>query len=123
MLPCTNVVLVVEDNVLIRFLTCELLAMAGFVALQAEGAIAAVQILETRSDVSLIVTDVAMPHCNDGVTLVSITRDRWPHLKILTTTGHATLAQSELPDDARLFFKPFDDHALVEAAQELLWAA
>jgi len=123
MLRCTNAILVVEDNALIRFLICDLLESAGFVALQAEGAFAAVQILEGRTDVGLVVTDVAMPHRSDGITLVSTIREKWPLVKVVVTIGHATVDQRELPDDARVFIKPFDDKALVEAAEELLQAA
>lgn len=123
MLSCSNVVLVVEDNALIRFLTCALLETAGLVVLQAEGASAAIQVLETRDDVSVVVTDLAMPARTDGIALINVIRDRWPPVKLVVATGCTDLEVCELPDDARCFFKPFDDGAIVQAVVGMLRAA
>jgi len=123
MMHCKNVVLVVEDNALVRFLTCELFEAAGFVALQADGTLAAVHVLETRDDVGLVVSDLAMPSHHDGIALVELVRKRWRPVKLLVITGNLTASRCELPRDAHLFFKPFNDHVLLKAAEDLLQAA
>ena len=123
MMHCKNVVLVVEDNALVRFLTCELFEAAGFVALQADGTLAAVHVLETRDDVGLVVSDLAMPSHHDGIALVELVRKRWRPVKLLVITGNLTASRCELPRDAHLFFKPIDDHVLLKAAEDLLRAA
>jgi CheY-like chemotaxis protein len=67
------VVLVVEDDALIRMCVVELVESAGFEALEADSADEAIRILEMRPDVHLVFTDVQMPGTMDGVKLAHYT--------------------------------------------------
>ena len=72
------VVLVVEDTALIRMSAVHLVLEAGYEALEASDADEAIRILESRSDIDLVFTDVQMPGSMDGIKLSHYIRDRWP---------------------------------------------
>jgi CheY-like chemotaxis protein len=57
------VVLIVEDDPLLRMLAVEVVEEAGFVALEAGNADEAVALLESRPDISLLFTDIDIPGC------------------------------------------------------------
>jgi two-component system, response regulator PdtaR len=85
------VVLIVEDDPLLRMLAVEVVEEAGFVAFEAGDADAAVSLLESRPDVSVLLTDIDMPGSMDGLKLASAVRDRWPPIKILVVSGQVRL--------------------------------
>ena len=72
------VVLVVEDEPLLRMLAVEVVEEAGFIAIEARDADEAVVLLESRSDITLLFTDINMPGSMDGLKLAHAVRDRWP---------------------------------------------
>jgi two-component system, response regulator PdtaR len=55
------VILVVEDDELLRLYAADLLEEHGFGVVEAENADAALKLLETRDDVRLLFTDIQMP--------------------------------------------------------------
>jgi two-component system, response regulator PdtaR len=65
-------VLVVEDEPLLRMMAVEVVEEAGFVALEAGNADEAVALLESRSDISLLFTDINMPGSMDGLKLAMV---------------------------------------------------
>ena len=74
------VVLLVEDSLIIRMGAVEIVVDAGYEALEAPGADAAVRILGARGDVDLVFTDVQMPGTMDGLELAHYVRFRWPNI-------------------------------------------
>ncbi len=82
-----SVVLIVEDDPFVRMFAVVVVEEAGFVALEAANADEAVAILEARSDISLLFTDIDMPGSMDGLKLAHAVKDRWP--KILVVSGLA----------------------------------
>jgi CheY-like chemotaxis protein len=72
------VVLIVENDPLLRVLAVEVVEEAGLVALEA--AHQAVFLLESRRDISLF-TDIDMPGSMDGLKLACAVRDRWSPIK------------------------------------------
>jgi CheY-like chemotaxis protein len=52
---------------------------AGFNAVEAVNADEALSILETRSDISLLLSDIQMPGSMDRLELANAVHDRWPH--------------------------------------------
>lgn len=120
MLNDKAVVLVVEDNAIIRMSAIELVQSAGYEVLEASDADEAIRILESRSDIDLVFTDVQMPGTMDGVKLSHYIRERWPPVKLLIASGNAILAESALPHGSRFFSKPYDDHAITDAMARLL---
>jgi two-component system, response regulator PdtaR len=115
-----SVVLVVEDNALIRMSAVDIVVSAGYEALEAEDADAAIRILEARSDIDLVFTDVQMPGTMDGLKLSHYIRDRWPPVRIMVASGMAILEESSLPTGSRFFSKPYTDTAITDAMNRLL---
>ena len=77
------VVLVVEDEVLIRMNTAEIIEDAGFEVLEAANADEAIALLEARRDIQVIFTDIDMPGSMNGIKLAQAVRGRWPPIKML----------------------------------------
>lgn len=114
------VVLVVEDDPIIRMGALDLVRSAGYEALEAGDADEAIRILERRSDIDLVFTDVQMPGTVDGIKLAHYIRDRWPPVRLLVASGNAILDESSLPTGSRYFSKPYDAHAIADAMSQLL---
>jgi two-component system, response regulator PdtaR len=113
------VVLVVEDEPLLRMLAVEVVEDAGFVALEARNADEAVILLQSRSDISVLFTDIDMPGSMDGLKLAHAVRGRWPPIKILLVSGHVRLQPSQLPSNSRFIAKPYRTEAMVEELRSL----
>lgn len=115
-----RVVLVVEDIALIRMLAVDLLVQAGFEAIEAGSASEAIDILHRRADIHLVFTDVNMPGTMDGIKLCHYIRDRWPPVKLIVASGREVIKESQLPEGARFFSKPYHGGEIVEAIFGLL---
>jgi CheY-like chemotaxis protein len=81
------VILIVEDDVLIRMDAAQMIAGGEFDVIEAANADEAIAILETRLDVTIVFTDIQMPGSMDGLKLSAAIRDRWPPIKIIATSG------------------------------------
>lgn len=113
------VVLVVEDEPLLRMAAVALVEDAGFQAVSATDATEAVRILETRSDIRIVFTDVDMPRGMDGMRLAAAIRDRWPPIEIILTSGYAVPAEVDLPARAVFFAKPYREEQVVAALRRM----
>jgi CheY-like chemotaxis protein len=102
------IVLVVEDEPLLRLMAIDLVEKIGFEAIEAADADEAVLILEARTDIQIVFTDIDMPGSMDGMMLAAAVRDRWPPIEIVIVSGHSRPADSELPDRSVFFSKPYD---------------
>lgn len=114
------VVLVVEDSAIIRISAVELVISAGYQVLEACDADEAIRILEARTDIDLVFTDVQMPGTMDGIKLAHYIRNRWPPVKLIVASGAAIVEQSGLPSGSKFFSKPYDEHTIAEAMAVLL---
>src|SRR6266566_8862211 len=101
----TNV-LVVEDEMVLRLRAVDIVEDAGFTAVEAVSADEALAILESRSDISLLFSDIQMPGSMDGLKLAHAVHDRWPSIKIILVSGQVTPTDAEKPADSRFFGKP-----------------
>jgi len=119
MTPGRPVILVVEDEFLVRMLAVAVAQDSGFDVLSAGTADEAIEILESRSDIRLVFTDVNMPGSMDGLRLAHAVRNRWPPVELIVTSGHSHIRKDELPERGRFFAKPYDIHALSQAFQEM----
>lgn len=115
-----NVVLVVEDDAIIRMAAMELVLSAGYEADEAGDADEAIRILELRSDIDLVFTDVQMPGTMDGIKLSHCIRDRWPPVKLIVASGKVILEESSLPGGSSCFAKPYSESAIVDAMARML---
>ena len=108
----TAVVLIVEDEPLVRFCTVQTVQEAGFEAIEAANADEAIAILERRRDIRVVFTDIHMPGSMDGLKLAHAVRNRWPPIKIIVTSGRDWMGSRDLPDGSRFFAKPYDPSAI-----------
>ena len=80
-------VLIVEDEMMLRMRAVDIVEDAGFNPVEAVNADEALAILESRSDISLLFTDIQMPGSMDGLKLAHAVHDRWPAIKIILVSG------------------------------------
>ena len=88
------VVLIVEDEFLLRMDAADMIAAAGFEVVEAENADQAIEILEARRDITVVFTDIQMPGSMDGLKLARAVRGRWPPIKIVATSGHLDVGET-----------------------------
>jgi len=100
-------VLVVEDEILIRMTAVDIITDAGYEVIEAANADEAIQILESRTDIRFIFTDIDMPGSMDGLKLAHAVRHRWPPVKIIVTSGHRHPCQDDLPQGGLFLNKPY----------------
>jgi two-component system, response regulator PdtaR len=117
------VVLIVEDEPLLRMLAVEVVEDAGYVALEACDADEAVALLESRPDIAVLFTDINMPGSMDGLKLAHAVRDRWPPIKILLVSGQIRPQESELPLNSCFVPKPYGIDAMVAELHSLVRSA
>src|ERR1700755_615669 len=98
-------VLVVEDEMVLRMKAVDIVEDAGFTAIEAVNADEALAILEARSDISLLFSDIQMPGSMDGLKLAHAVHDRWPSIKIILVSGQINPSEAERPADSRFFGK------------------
>jgi CheY-like chemotaxis protein len=116
------VVLVVEDEFLIRSHAVDMIAAAGFEAVEASNADEAIGILEARRDITVVFTDIQMPGSMDGLKLARAIRGRWPPIKIVATSGHVGVRDTDLPEGGRFLPKPYSPGQVMGVLRELTGA-
>jgi CheY-like chemotaxis protein len=116
------IVLVVEDETLIRMNAVEMIEDAGFQVLEAASADEAIVLLETHLDIRVVFTDIDMPGSMNGIRLAQAVRGRWPPIKIIATSGHFKLKQGDLPPDGRFLPKPYDSRQIAEIIRDVMAA-
>lgn len=115
----TWVVLVVEDETLIRIGIAGELEDEGFTVFEAANADAALVLLHAEPSINLLLTDIDMPGSMDGLKLAAAVRNRWPPVKIIVASGQVRHSPADLPDGGRFFAKPYLGSALAAAFREM----
>ena len=113
------VVLIVEDELLLRMDAADMIAGAGFEVVEAGNADQAIEILEARADVTVVFTDIQMPGSMDGLKLARAVRGRWPPIKIVATSGHLHVREQDLPEGGRFLPKPYSSGQVMGVLREL----
>ena len=103
-----EVVLVVEDEGLIRLNLVEDLEDAGLKVIEACDADEALHLLTEHPEIATLFTDIDMPGSMSGLDLAHIIRQSRPDIAILLTSGFLKLPRSELPSDVAYVGKPYD---------------
>ena len=113
------VILLVEDDVLVRFTTADILREAGLDVLEAVDASEALALLTTGHPLDLVITDIRMPGHMDGVQLASVLKNARPNLPVVLLSSHLDHDSHE----ADMFIaKPYDAGDLVEVVKRLIGA-
>jgi len=113
-------VLVVEDEFLLRMDAADMITAAGFEAMTAANADEAIDILEVRRDITVVFTDIQMPGSMDGLKLARAVRGRWPPIKIIATSGHAHVRETDLPYGGRFLRKPYSPAQIADLLHEVM---
>lgn len=114
------VVLIVEDEMILRMRAVDMVEDAGFTPLEAIDADQAMTLLESRSDIELLFTDIQMPGSMDGIKLAFAVHERWPSIKIILVSGQIKPVGDEKPADSRFFGKPLDLKTMIHEMQEMI---
>ncbi|MFZ2004804.1 MAG: response regulator [Stellaceae bacterium] len=110
--PSAYNVLLVEDDEMVAAGTMAMLEDLGHIAVEANSAAAALEILEANSDIDIVVTDHAMPGMS-GSELARRIRELWPDLPVVLATGYADLPNGFDPQLPRLS-KPYKQQELAD---------
>jgi two-component system, response regulator PdtaR len=116
------VILIVEDEFLIRMEAMNMIREAGFHVVEASNADDAILILEDCLDITVVFTDIQMPGSMDGLKLAAAIRGRWPPIKIVATSGLLDIGKEDLPAGCRFLPKPYNSAQIVETLRELTGA-
>lgn len=101
------VVLLVEDEPLVRMYNADVLDEAGFRILEASNAEEAVLLFDARPDICALVTDIEMPGRMNGLTLARHIREKQASIGLLVVSGRVRPGASELPSGSRFLGKPY----------------
>ncbi|QDP22654.1 sensor histidine kinase [Bradyrhizobium cosmicum] len=115
-------VLVVEDEMVLRMRAVDIVEDAGFHPVEAVNADEAISILESRSDISLLFTDIQMPGSIDGLKLAHAVHERWPSIKIILVSGQVRPSDAERPENSRFFGKPLGVEQMIAELQKMVGA-
>lgn len=107
-----RLVLIVEDEPMIRWSGADMLREAGFDVIEAGGADDALTILHAHR-VGVLFTDVDMPGSINGLELAHIARGLWPALRILVTSGKCKPGPAAMPKHGRFVDKPYAQERIV----------
>jgi len=108
-----RVVLVVEDDPLVRMSAVDMIEALGFNPLQAEDAPSALKILDSDERVDVLFTDVGLPGMR-GHELAARAREGRKDLKVVFASGYGEAEESTLPEATHLG-KPYEQDELARA--------
>ncbi|HEY5796205.1 MAG TPA: response regulator [Bosea sp. (in: a-proteobacteria)] len=112
------VVLIVEDEPLLRMDAVDFIEEAGFEAVEAAHADEAIAILKARHDITVVFTDIEMPGTMDGIKLAHAVRDGWPPVAIVVASGRIIPREGELPTGVLYINKPYRPVEVIAALKK-----
>ena len=123
-MPDQILVLIAEDEELVRFVIIEALQDAGLEVMEAEHAEGAISILEQHAArIHVLFTDIQMPGSMDGVALAHHTSKNWPNIGLLITSARPQPNKALLPQKTRFVAKPYQHSNVIRHIRELAIAA
>jgi DNA-binding NtrC family response regulator len=115
--PFSGVVLLVEDEPLVRLVTADILIEADFRVIEAASADEALTVMSAGVEVDVLLSDVEMPPGVNGYALARQVHDLWPGTEILITSGRKWPQAGDLPPGAAFLAKPCPSDTLVSYVQ------
>ena len=115
-----SVILVVEDEMLLRMRVVNMVEDAGYIPVEAVDADDALGILQSRSDIALLLTDIQMPGSMNGLELAHAVHDRWPPIKIILASGQLKLSTTDIPPEGDFFGKPLNSGEIIAEMRDML---
>jgi CheY-like chemotaxis protein len=121
-----EVVLVVDDEETIRMMIVEVLNQAGYTAIEAMDGPSALHILQSRTRIDLLITDVGLPGGMNGRQVADAGRVQRPELKVLFITGYAensVFGNARVEPGMEVLTKPFTLETLTQKIQQIVGAS
>jgi CheY-like chemotaxis protein len=115
----TPIILVVQDEALVRMLAVDVLEEAGFEVLEASTADYAVQVLGKREDIRVVFTDVDMPGRLNGFELARHVQDHHHRVKVIIGSGTCRPGSDDVAPGTIFLQKPYPLDTLVREVQRL----
>jgi two-component system cell cycle sensor histidine kinase/response regulator CckA len=118
--PSQTVILLAEDEPVVRNLVGTMLSQSGYAVLTANDGAEALTICNAFTDeIHLLLTDVSMPLV-DGLKAAAAIRSRRPGIKVIVMSGNTleTIQSTNRPD--AFLRKPFVPPTLLECVQKVL---
>lgn len=111
------IILIVEDEPLIRMCAVDFAEEAGYAALEAKDSGEALVFLEGRDDIAVLFTDITLPGDLDGIELAEQVAVRWPGIKVLLASGALTGLPADVAPGAYRLPKPYGLSQFLEALE------
>jgi signal transduction histidine kinase/CheY-like chemotaxis protein len=118
-----KIVMVIDDEPTIRMLVAEVLADAGYSAIEASDGPAGLRILQSQAKIDLLITDVGLPNGMNGRQVADAARELRPGLKVLFITGYAenaVVGNGQLEKGMQIIAKPFAMDILAAKIREII---
>jgi PAS domain S-box-containing protein len=123
-IPCgTETVLIVDDEVDLLHLADSYLSALGYQTLLAENAQQAMDMIEKQPDIDLLFSDVVMPGGTNGYELAEQVTEKYPHIKVLLSSGFTTKTMSQNVQQrfkAEILNKPYRKIELARSLRKIL---
>lgn len=114
----TQVILVVEDEVIIRMLMADMLRDEGYEVIEAASGDEGMAVLSSDHRLDLIITDVRMPGQVDGMQLALSAKDQEPGRPVIVSSGHLPPEAAHRADE--FLKKPYTASALLSMVSKLI---
>jgi two-component system, response regulator PdtaR len=114
-----SIILIVEDEYLVRMNAAAMMEDAGFDVLEAGNADEALRLLEGNPDISIVFTDIEMPGSMNGLKLAHAVTGRWPPIRVIATSGRFSVRDGDLPSGGRFLPKPYNAAQILGALRDM----
>jgi CheY-like chemotaxis protein len=110
----TPIVVLVEDDFLIRMSTAAALAEDGFIVIEAADADEAIRLLIAEAaHVRILFTDINMPGPMDGLMLARHAHQLWPWIDLIVTSGQVRPTADDMPPRGHFIPKPYSPETVL----------
>jgi DNA-binding NtrC family response regulator len=113
------IVLIVEDEALVREIAADVLRDAGFQVFEASNGHDALTLLASNPHIRVLFTDINMPGSIDGLMLASMASVRWPDLAIIVSSGNSSFESETLPGSSIFISKPYEFGRVIRLVREM----
>ena len=114
----SETILVVEAEALVRFDVVAFFEERGWRVCEAEDADQAIEVLDQRGDIRVVLIDAMVSGRMDGIKLAHYVRERFPPTLLFVVSGQAPVSQEALPQRATFLPKPFDLHRVLHQIEQ-----
>lgn len=116
-----KLVLVVEDELLVRMMAADILVGAGCSVLEFATAEEAIRFCENPANaMDAVFTDINMPSGRSGLELASIVAATRPGARIVITSGRYARKPDSIADEVRFLPKPWSERALLCSMKDMI---